>query len=73
MIYVDSRGRIYTVRGSAKQGGYKVCYGRKPKRFGAVIWHKIEDLPWRITEAEAEKDLAAYAARHGMKEEREHE
>nr|WP_304100025.1 hypothetical protein [Mitsuokella multacida] len=68
MEYIDSRGWRYRVmQGLGTE--YKARY-KKPDKGG---WHCVARLPWRATAEEAEKDLAAYAARHGMKEEREHE
>ena len=65
-VYEDSRGWRYRVMpGIDTPSSYKARYN-KPEKRG---WKCVAALPWRKSEAEAEKDLAAYAARHGMKEE----
>ena len=46
---------------------YKARYN-KPGKSG---WKCVAALPWRKSEVEAEKDLAAYAARHHMREVKE--
>ena len=62
-VYEDSRGWRYRVmQGLGTE--YKARYN-KPGKGG---WHCVARLPWRATAEEAEKDLAAYAAGHGMKE-----
>jgi hypothetical protein len=78
MEYINSRGWRYRVmrgipslprfdnwydtsaRGTAYKAYRKTSGGR---------WKCVRTLPWRDTREAAEKDLAAYAARHGMKEE----
>lgn len=65
MVYMDSRGWRYRIMpGIDTPPSYKARYNKQGKRG----WKCIAVLPWRKSEAEAEKDLAAYAARHGMKE-----
>ena len=63
MTYIDARGWCYRV-----MPGLGPEYKARYKKLDKGGWHCVARLPWRKTEAEAEKDLAAYAARHGMKE-----
>lgn len=42
---------------------WKACYN-KPYR---NIWQEVDVLPWRESREDAERDLEAYAASHGMK------
>lgn len=65
-VYEDSRGWRYRVmQGLGTE--YKARYN-KPGKSG---WKCVAALPWRKSEVEAEKDLAAYAARHHMREVKE--
>lgn len=63
--YEDKRGWRYKVMQGI--GTPPVFKGRYNKLRGNT-WKCVRTLPWRDTREEAEKDLAGYAARHGMKE-----
>lgn len=63
--YEDKRGWRYRVmQGIDTWPSYKARYNK----LGTPGWKCVRTLPWRGTREEAEKDLAGYAARHGMKE-----
>lgn len=65
MMYKDKRGWLFRVvwhyEGCLK-GGWRAYY----KHPETGPWHVIADLPNCWSRAEAEDDLAEYAARHGM-------
>ena len=68
MTYIDNRCWRYRVMpGIDTPPSYKARYN-KPGKSG---WKCVAALPWRKSETEAEKDLAAYAARHHMREVKE--
>ena len=62
MAYEDNRGWQYAVRPGLGGDTFSVFY-RKPEK----SWHSVRSMPWRDTEADAENDLIAYAAKHQMK------
>lgn len=64
-VYEDKRGWRYKVMKGI--GTPPIFKGRYNKLRGNT-WKCVRTLPWRDTREEAEKDLARYAARHGMKE-----
>lgn len=65
-VYEDSRGWRYRV-----MQGLGTEYKARYKKLDNGGWRCVARLPWRATAEEAEKDLADYAVRHGMKEEKE--
>lgn len=60
--YRDSYGCIYQVMPDGI-GGY--AYKGQYLKPGSVSWHRIAQLPWRNTKAEAQADLEAYAEEKG--------
>ena len=62
MVYRDKRGWLYKVMPGISLDYWKARYC-KP---GRNDWHSVTILDWRSTEAEAEADLAAWAAKKGM-------
>lgn len=60
--YIDKRGWRFTVMCN-RRGAWKACYN-KPDR---NIWMSVDALLWRENLEDAERDLEAYAASHGMK------
>lgn len=59
--YIDRRGWKYRV--VSYRGTWKACYN-KPDR---NVWMSVDALLWRENREDAERDLEAYAASHGMK------
>lgn len=78
-IYEDSRGWRYRVmRGTPSLPQFDNWYDTSAppatpykayRKSRGGSWKCVRTLPWRDTREAAEKDLAAYAARHGMREE----
>lgn len=66
-IYRDSRGWLYRVMPGLGGNTYKGRY-QQP---GKSSWHCMRQLPWRDSQAEAEADLATYAAAHNWQEDKE--
>ncbi|WP_317382504.1 hypothetical protein [Megasphaera stantonii] len=60
--YRDARGWLYQVMPDGV-GGY--TYKGQYLKPGAISWHRMSQLPWRNTKAEAQADLDAYAEQKG--------
>ena len=60
--YIDKRGWKFRVMHGV--GDVRKVRHNKP---GARSWKCVAVLPWRENREDAERDLEAYAASHGMK------
>lgn len=64
--YVDERGYYYRVMVSISQPPRYTTYCRECKSLWG--WQVVEELPWRLTEEDAQSDLDQLAARKGWTE-----
>lgn len=62
-VYKNKRGWRYKIMPGI---GIPMTYKARYNKPSSGSWKCVRTLPWRDTVAEAEKDLAAYAARHKM-------
>jgi len=66
-VYEDYRGWRYKIMQGLGESTYKARY-HKPDSPKNSNWRCVTILPWRKTEAEAQKDLDEWAKKKGMKE-----